>query len=277
MNKVVNNQLHYDHVTDAWTLILGDNLHYGFFETAEDSLDEATDALIDEMAGLAPINRDTHVLDVGCGIGNPAFHISSRTGCRISGISISARGIEIAQDKSRRNGLSGRVTFYQRDALNNGFPDGSFDVAWVMESSHLMRDKKQLIAENFRVLRPGGAMLLCDLILKQEFSVMDIYRYRDQLNVLERCFGKAKMETLDFYEGTIRAQGFECIEIRDISNEAFPTLDKWRQNLERNQRELAGRFSAEEIDLFARACDILTELFTAELLGYGMLKAVKPA
>jgi cyclopropane fatty-acyl-phospholipid synthase-like methyltransferase len=227
------------------------------------------------MAALAPLGPDKRVLDVGCGIGNPAFYLSERTGCRISGISISGRGIEIAREASRRKGLSERVSFHQRDALDNGFPEGSFDVAWVMESSHLMRDKERLCAENHRVLRAGGAMLLCDQILMRDFSVADLYRLRHDLVQVERVFGQAKMETLDFYESTMRAQGFVQIERRDISREAFPTLARWKENLELNRVALTAHIGEEYVDDFARACDILTELFTRELFGYGLVKGVK--
>ena len=270
-------QAHYDAVTDAWTLILGDNLHYGYFADGSETLPQATDALIDAMAALAPLNRETVLLDVGCGIGNPAFHLAERTGCRISGISISGRGIEIAEQACRRRGLSERVAFHQRDALDNGFADGSFDVVWVMESSHLMRDKELLCAENYRVLRAGGTMLLCDQVLKRELSIAEIYRYRDDLARVERAFGKAKMETLDYYEATMRRQGFVEIERRDVSREALPTLEKWKENVERNRAALTAHVAQEYIDNFARSCEILKDLFARELFGYGIVKGVKGA
>jgi 27-O-demethylrifamycin SV methyltransferase len=72
----MSNQTHYDSVTDAWTLILGENLHYGYFARGEETLAEATDALIDALASLARIDSSTVVLDVGCGIGGPAFRLS---------------------------------------------------------------------------------------------------------------------------------------------------------------------------------------------------------
>lgn len=271
----MNNQTHYDNVTDAWTLILGDNLHYGYFAQGDETLPEATDALIDVMAGLATIDSSTALLDVGCGIGGPAFRLAERTGCSISAISISGRGIEMASEVGRRKGLSGRIAFHQRDALDNGFPADAFDVAWVMESSHLMRDKAKLCAENHRVLRVGGRMLLCDLILKQELSIADIYRLRDDLAVLERSFGKAKMETLDFYEATMRARGFERIQRRDVSRQAFPTLQRWKQNLERNRVALSEHLSPGDVENFARSCEILEDLFARELLGYGIVSGTK--
>jgi cyclopropane fatty-acyl-phospholipid synthase-like methyltransferase len=272
----MNNHIHYDKVTDAWTFLLGNNLHYGYFSRADETLEQATDALVDTMADLASMNAQTSLLDVGCGIGAPAFRLSERSGCQISAITLSSRGVEMARDAAIRKGLSERVVFYQRDALDNGFPGESFDVVWVMESSHLMRDKRSLCAENYRVLKAGGTMLLCDLILRRELSVMDIYRLRADLACLERSFGKAKMETFDVYETHMRAEGFEKITRRDISSEAFPTLGKWEENLQRNRAALAAHLSEQDIDDFARSCTILKTLFAEEVLGYGIVTGIKP-
>lgn len=270
-----SNQAHYDNVTDAWTHVLGANLHYGYFVRGDETLSQASDALIDTMAALAPIGPNTALLDVGCGIGNPAFRLTERTGCRISAISNSGRGIEIAEKACRSRGGAEQIAFYRRDALDNGFPDSSYDVAWVMESSHLIRDKQRLCEENYRVLRAGGTMLLCDVVLKKELSVVDVYELRADLSVLERTFGKAKMETLDFYEAAMRAAGFARIERRDISREAFPTLKKWKENLERNRGAVAEHLAEDDIKAFAHSCDILERLFIREWFGYGILKGVK--
>jgi 27-O-demethylrifamycin SV methyltransferase len=267
----MSNQTHYDSVTDAWTLILGENLHYGYFARGEETLAEATDALIEALASFARIDSRTVVLDVGCGIGGPAFRLSQRNRCTISAISESARGIELARDACRLKGLSDRVTFHQRDALDNGFPDGSFDVVWVMESSHLMRDKERLLSESHRVLRAGGKLLLCDLILKREASVAEVYRLRNDLKVLQRSFGEASMETLDFYESALDDLGFVGIERRDVSREVLPTLDRWKENLARHRHELAAHLTPEDIENFDRSCSILKELFAGEFLGYGIV------
>lgn len=84
---------HYNHVTDAWKEFMGNNLHFGYFEHEGVELAEATDALIDKMMGLCNITEDTIILDVGCGIGNPAFYIHTRHRCKIVGISTSERGV----------------------------------------------------------------------------------------------------------------------------------------------------------------------------------------
>jgi hypothetical protein len=111
--------------------------------------------------------------------------------------------------------------------------------------------------------------------LKREFSVADIYQLRSDLAVLERSFGKAKMETLDYYQATMSARGFEKIERRDISREVFPTLRKWKENLDGNRALLRERLSDDDVEDFARSCEILQDLFARELLGYGILSGRK--
>jgi len=222
----MDNRSHYDHVTDAWVYILGDNLHYGYFDTDDIPLNKATEALIDQLASLVAIDDRSSVLDVGCGIGAPAFYLHEKFGCTVSGISTSTRGIEIAQKKCREKGYGRKIKFYARNGLDNGFAEATFDVVWIMESSHLMENKGKLIEENYRVLKNRGCMLLCDVMLRKKLTVMDVYRYQKELTILEKSFGKARMETLNFYAAKMGAYGFTDIETLDLSRQAFPTLAK---------------------------------------------------
>lgn len=271
----MDNRSHYDKVTDAWMYILGDNLHFGYFDTTDTALPEATDALIDKLASLERMDNHSSVLDVGCGIGAPALYLHEKFGCTINGISISPRGIEVAEEKCRKKGYSDKIAFHVRDALDNRFPDNSFDIAWVMESSLLMRDKARLFEENYRVLKENGSMLLCDMILRREFTVMDVFKYQKELAVLEKSFGKNKIETLGFYEAKMGERGFRDIESVDVSTEAFPTLTKWRENILDNKEAVLRFFSEDDFDSFLLSCDILTDLFNKGIFGYGLVRGVK--
>src|SRR5688572_33208056 len=99
------------------------------------------------MAEKSAIGPGISVLDVGCGIGNPACFQSERYACRVTGISTSKTGIEHANRRGMERGLSDRVSFLMADGMDNGLPDASFDRVWVLESSHLMARKDSLIEE----------------------------------------------------------------------------------------------------------------------------------
>ena len=146
---------HYDHVHSAWRLIMGEEFHYGFFAVPETPLELATAALTDQMLVRAGIRAGDRVLDVGCGTGRQACDLAASLGATVLGITTSAGGVAAARALASGLGLDG-ARFEQRDGTDNGLPVGAFDVAWVLESSHLMRDRRALLSECARVLAPGG-------------------------------------------------------------------------------------------------------------------------
>jgi len=269
------NRAHYDDVTVAWSLILGDNLHYGAFSAETATLVEGTDRLIFELAKFGRIRKGARVLDVGCGIGGPAFVLHESFGCEVTGITTSERGVRIASKEAEARGVTESVVFVQADASANGLRSRSFDAVWQMESSHLMHDKMAVFRENFRVLKKGGALALCDLFLKKDFSVSDIYAYRSELCVLERSFGKVKMATMSHYRDCVDAAGFASIELRDISEEVTPTLSFWKRNVYGNRKEIERLLGAQAVKDFLDSCGVLQRFFDKSILGYGFICAQK--
>ena len=228
---------HYNAVSEAWRFIFGDNFHLGYFRTDDMDLSEATNALIDELAQLGIITKNSNLLDVGCGIGEPAIYLHEKYHCTITGITISEKGVELATKKCVEKGYDNKIQFQRADALDNGFPDNSFDVVWVMESSHTMRDKEKLFTENYRVLKDNSTMLLCDMILKREMNEVEIFNYREDITVLEKVCGKAKTETLDYYQKKLQAAGFTTVHTLDISEKVFPTMVHWTKKYQAELRE----------------------------------------
>jgi SAM-dependent methyltransferase len=115
--------------------------------------------LYDRVASGAPLEgRD--VLEVGCGRGGGAAFVFERHRPRsLTGLDLARSAIERAQRDHARPGLR----FVQGDAEALPFGDASFDVVLNVESAHWYPDIGRFLAEVFRVLRPGGFLLLADL------------------------------------------------------------------------------------------------------------------
>ncbi|MFD6393801.1 SAM-dependent methyltransferase [Nocardia sp. NPDC060259] len=267
--------VHYDRVTDAWTLLLGDDLHYGVFEHDDEMLPKATHRLTTLMATAADLRSDDRFLDVGCGIGSSTRWAVECHGVVGVGITTSARGVERAR-RSAASVDSGRVpTFEIRDGMRNGFPDESFDKVWALESSHLMRDRRALLGECGRVLRPGGRMALCDIILVEPMSFQAVRSLRAELGLLNRVFGDARMETLDTYAQLARTAGLEVDMRRDLSAEVRRTFSCWRTNAETYRDEVRRLIGHDGWRDFVDSCEILENMWDRGILGYGIFSAVK--
>jgi ubiquinone/menaquinone biosynthesis C-methylase UbiE len=105
-----------------------------------------------------------HVLDIGCGPGRFAGVLAERVGpCgRVVGVDPSGPMIDYA---SAHAGLRGNCDFHQDVAQALSLPDSSFDVVtstFVMH--HIPEDQREVaLAQMFRVLRPGGRLMLADM------------------------------------------------------------------------------------------------------------------
>ncbi|QIX25492.1 methyltransferase domain-containing protein [Nocardioides sp. JQ2195] len=265
---------HYDRVHEAWRLIMGEEFHYGYFSSADTTLEVATAALTSEMLSRAGIGEGNRVLDVGCGTGRQSCDLAADLGASVLGITTSASGVAAASALARSRGVDAR--FEQRDGTANGLPDGSFDVVWALESSHLMRDRAGLLSESARVLAPGGRFVLCDIIRKREIPFLEVRSRRHDLAVLRSAFGDAHMEPLAAYASSLEDLGLEVLDATDISEPTLGTFAAWRANVAAHEATLLELLDRQSVDDFVRATEVLEAFWNDGTLGYGILAAVKP-
>lgn len=268
---------HYDRVTNAWNLLLGNELHYGVFPVGTETLAEATRNLTLRMVEAARIGSGARVLDVGCGTGTQACYLAADHGAVVTGITTSQVGVDASRARATALGLEMSTSFEQRDGTDNGFPDASFDRVWVLESSHLMPARDRLLAECARVLVPGGRLALCDIILRRPMPFSEVRRLREPLTVLRDVFGDARMEPLDEYRVFAENVGLGVDAQTDLTHETRPTFARWRENAMNNRDEVVTSLGEKDWQLFVDACDVLDGFWEDGTLGYGLLAASKPS
>lgn len=136
-------------------------------------------ALREATVKLAQIKPGERVLDVGCGTGDltmAAKALADSTG-EVYGTDASPEMIDLARRKVTRAGID--VTF-QVDLIEKiTFPDNQFDVVLSSLMMHHLPDdlKREGLAEIYRVLKPGGRLLIVDIESSSSGSV--VQRFSD--------------------------------------------------------------------------------------------------
>jgi ubiquinone/menaquinone biosynthesis C-methylase UbiE len=105
--------------------------------------------------------RDRRLLDVGCGGGQAAIRMKERyPHLRLTGIDTSVVMIDRARYRARSKGCA--IQFEVADVEALPFPDGSFEVVYSFGSAKHWPDPLKGFGECWRVLKPGGELLIAD-------------------------------------------------------------------------------------------------------------------
>ena len=114
---------------------------------------------------LGPISKGETVLDVGCGTGVDAIFAAKMVGSAgaVTGIDLVPEMVARAKENARLAGVA-NITFIEASAEKLPFPDASFDVVISNGVFNLVVDKFTALKEVWRVLKPGGRLMLADQV-----------------------------------------------------------------------------------------------------------------
>ena len=144
----------------AWTNRENPAIHFGYYDEKARFHKEALLRLNEVMADLAGIHPGERVLDAGCGLGASALWLAANRGVEATGITPVPDQVKRASHHA--GGLP--VRFELADYHHTPFPDAAFDVVWACESLCHSPDKAAFYREAYRLLRPGGRLVLAEYV-----------------------------------------------------------------------------------------------------------------
>lgn len=173
---------YYADLTQNYLFYSGDSngWHFGVWEDDVESVQQSLLRSNEMLVRDLDVNSSTHILDAGCGNGGFAIWAAQQFGCHVSGITITAEHIAMADELAAAKGVAHLCDFRVMDMDHIGFEDESFDIVINQETLCHSADKRAFFEGVTRVLKPGGSWRAIDYLIQEApFSSKQAAAYRD--------------------------------------------------------------------------------------------------
>ena len=188
--------------------------------------------------GLDLVNRS--VLDIGSGLGGPAFLLGSEFGAIVTGIDLESKLVNRATARALALGLRENVSFQTVEAGPLTFPNNSFDLVISSAAITQTADKLGMFKEIFRVLKPAGTLSCYDW-MKTAGELSEDMLYWIKMEGLTFA-----METLERHGEILEEAGFSKIRLEDAS--------QWyRREARREYEQISGPLKSRVVELIGQA------------------------
>jgi ubiquinone/menaquinone biosynthesis C-methylase UbiE len=198
------------------------------------------------VAKTAAISTADQIVDVGFGFADQDILWARRyRPAHIIGLNVTPSQVRIARERVRRLGLTDHIDLRTGSATAMDLPDASCDVVTAVECAFHFNTRADFFREAFRILRPGGRLVLADVIraaprgvLCRRLQDFNWARFAQVLSIPQ-----ANADRRDAYTESLRATGFTDVEVTPITEHVFPG---WHRALQQDpallrRLPLAGR------------------------------------
>ncbi|PAA13124.1 C17 cyclopropane fatty acid synthase CfaB [Pseudomonas fragi] len=224
---------HYDLSNDFYQLWLDHDMAYscGYFETGEESLDEAQQAKFRLLCRKLRLKPGEYLLDVGCGWGGLARFAAREYGVKVFGITLSKEQLKLARERVNAEGLQDKVDLQlldYRDLPQDGRFDKIVSVGMFEHVGHAnLREYCEILS---RAVREGGLVMNHGITSKHTDGRQV---GRGAGDFIDRyVFPNGELPHLSMMTAEISEAGLEVVDVESLRLHYARTLEHWSQRLE---------------------------------------------
>ncbi|KAL4744076.1 S-adenosyl-L-methionine-dependent methyltransferase [Aspergillus similis] len=175
--------------------------------------------------GLKPGDQ---VLDLGCGRGRVAAHMSQYSGAQVTGLNIDPNQVAQARSFNARLGFESNSFVVQDfNSLPLPFADDSFDAFYQIQALSLCKDLPALFREIHRVVKPGARISILDWVSLPDYDPSNA-EHAELMRRVKPLIGAVGTPTPEILENALMDAGFTVLRSDNASVGGLqaPLIDK---------------------------------------------------
>lgn len=184
----------------------------------------ATDHLLNQLN----ISEESHLLDIGCGLGGAARYIANKYNNHVTGIDLTTEYIDTGNILSDWLKLDACVSLDQGSALSMPYQDNAFDGSYLLHVGMNIADKASLFKEIYRVLKPGAFLGIYDIMRQQGGELAYPVPWATDANT-------SHLSTAECYEKALVDAGFEISGVNNRRDFAIGFFKRVRARAQANK------------------------------------------
>jgi ubiquinone/menaquinone biosynthesis C-methylase UbiE len=197
-------------------------LNFGLWEEGIKEYVKAAENLVHRIGTILGLNENSELLDVACGMGTQDIYISNKFSPRcIDAIDLVWKHIEHAIQRVREMKYENKIRFHHGTATQLPFPNSNFTHIMSIEGAEHFDTREKFFHEAYRVLKPGGILVISDYSLKHP-----------PRNILEKFIAesarilwkvpKANVYTSNVFREKLIQVGFKNVEVQEVGALTIP-------------------------------------------------------
>ncbi len=231
-----NIQDHYDLSNEMFMTFLDDTMTYscGYFATESDSLYQSQINKIDKILDKADINSDEHVLEIGSGWGALAKRAVSRTGCKVTTITLSERQHRYVKDLIEKEGLQNNIDVQLIDFRKI---DGAYDKVVSVEMIEAIGFDlfNPYFSKIESLMKPNGTAVIQAITYPDE----NYETYRKGCDFIQKfIFPGSLLPSVAAMKNSVSLTDMKVDDLERIGPHYATTLNLWNKNFNKNIEEI---------------------------------------
>ncbi|KAL5001748.1 S-adenosyl-L-methionine-dependent methyltransferase [Aspergillus recurvatus] len=174
------------------------------------------------------LTKGDKVLDLGCGRGRVAAHMSQYSGAQVTGLNIDPNQVAQAKSFNAQLGFESNSFIVQDfNSLPLPFADNSFDAFYQIQALSLCKDLPALFREIHRVVKPGARISLLDWVSLPDYDPSNA-EHAELMRRVKPLIGAVGTPTPETLENALTEAGFTVLrsDNASVGDLQAPLIDK---------------------------------------------------